>query len=107
MAGQLMKKVLLAVALALASVACAERGIQESSAPRAVYELSELDTIAQRFVDDEWVTGLAIALVQGDRIEIHGYGGATKAGAVPDAHTLFEIGSVTKPPADDDSGFRH
>ena len=91
---QLVKKMFLMVALA--SAACSGHDIHESAAPDAAYDLSELEAIAKRFVNDEWARGIAVALVKGERVEIRGYGMATEDGATPDAHTLFEIGSVTK-----------
>jgi CubicO group peptidase (beta-lactamase class C family) len=58
--------------------------------------MSEFETIANRFVDNGYAKGIAFALVRGDSVEIRGYGQANEDGAAPDAHTLFEIGSIAK-----------
>ena len=69
---RLVRNALLAVALV--SAACSWHDLPESAARDAGYDISELEAIAKRFVDDEWASGIAVAFVRGDRIEIRGYG---------------------------------
>jgi CubicO group peptidase (beta-lactamase class C family) len=78
--------------IALVPTACVGQGIQQD--PQ--FDVTEAEAMARRFVDDEWASGMVIAIVQDDQIEIRGYGKATEDGAAPDEHTLFELGSVAK-----------
>lgn len=84
------------LALALACAACATGGARKSPGPEAAYELSELQALVRPFVDYGYARGIAAAIVRDDGVQTYGYGKATEDGAAPDAHTLFEIGSVTK-----------
>jgi CubicO group peptidase (beta-lactamase class C family) len=56
-----------------------------------------VDTLLRPLADDEWVTGLAVAIVQDGEAQFYGYG--TTGGPTPmkpDADSIFEIGSITK-----------
>lgn len=56
-----------------------------------------VDALLQPLADDEWVTGLAVAIVQDGQTQFFGYGttGGPKP-VTPDADSVFEIGSITK-----------
>lgn len=75
--------------------ACAQSGMQLGD-PRALADLDAYVVAAMR----TWqVPGLAIAIVRGDSvIHVRGYGERTLGDAdAVDAHTVFPIGSATKP----------
>ncbi len=57
-----------------------------------------IDNAAMAHLQAEASGGLSIAVIDGDKTDMYFYGGNDKAGAgsKPDAHTLYEIGSITK-----------
>lgn len=93
----------LASAALAALAACGGSGAKQTEGPVADGSAdtrkfkAEVDALAQPLVDNEWIEGAAIALIDGDRIEYYGYGtvGGTRP-RTPDANTVFEIGSITK-----------
>ncbi|MBI3070685.1 MAG: serine hydrolase [Deltaproteobacteria bacterium] len=70
-----------------------EKGsLAESSSYRAT-----VDARASQLLNGQWVTGLAVGLVTPSGVETFGYGRVDAATSrVPDANTVFEIGSITK-----------
>jgi len=57
----------------------------------------EASSLVTRFVESGFADGVAVALISGDRVTLGGFGRSSDAGAPIDpAHTLFEVGSVTK-----------
>lgn len=57
----------------------------------------EVDQLAQSYVEGKHGVGLCIGVLQDDKTYFYGYGETAKgSGKVPDATTLFEIGSITK-----------
>ncbi len=60
-------------------------------------EPATLDALARPLVDDGWVYGLAIGLVNEKGTQIVGYGRVSEQNAAPPAgDTVFEIGSISK-----------
>src|SRR5688572_11080573 len=55
-----------------------------------------VDALTSPLIEGEWLEGVSIALVSEGSIETYGYGALRNGGQVPDARTLFEIGSITK-----------
>jgi CubicO group peptidase (beta-lactamase class C family) len=57
----------------------------------------KLDALAQPLVDNGWVYGLALGLINDQGTQTAGYGRLSESNdKVPDDDTLFEIGSITK-----------
>jgi D-alanyl-D-alanine-carboxypeptidase/D-alanyl-D-alanine-endopeptidase len=55
------------------------------------------DATAQSYVNSSKNKGLVIAIIDGKQLKIKGYGQLSKKNkAVPDAHTIFEIGAITE-----------
>lgn len=57
----------------------------------------KVDSAARAYVDQENTAGLSIGVLKDGKINTYGYGETTKGnGKLPDANTLFEIGSISK-----------
>jgi len=60
-------------------------------------EQAKLDALVRPWIDGKWLHGVSIGLINPQGTQTAGYGQTTDANPqVPDAHTLFEIGSVSK-----------
>src|ERR1700681_1818484 len=70
---------------------------QHSSAAELV-DSAKLDALVKPLVDNGWLHGAAIGLVNEKGTQIVGYGSRTSVadGDPPGADTVFEIGSVSK-----------
>ena len=91
---RLVKKALLVIALT--TVACSEHSVHQSAAPDVVHDISELETITNRFVDNGWAKGVVIALVQGARGARPMHGALrTRAGFLP--HDLARAWRPVRP----------
>lgn len=55
-----------------------------------------VDMLCRPLVDEGYAVGFVVGVVDGERELVRGYGAVSRGGAVPDATTLFEIGSVSK-----------
>lgn len=57
----------------------------------------KVDTLVSAFMENSGTVGLSVGILKGDSVTVYGYGETVKGnGKIPDAHTLFEIGSITK-----------
>jgi CubicO group peptidase (beta-lactamase class C family) len=77
----------LALSLLAALAACGPR--PESSRP-------QVDSLVEPLLRDGWTTAMVIGISRPQGDTVYGYGTIGPGGAVPGAHTIFEIGSVTK-----------
>ena len=65
--------------------------------PKSKNYKAEVDALAAKLIDGEWMVGVAVGLIHDGTVNYYGYGRASAdAKRAPDADTLFEIGSVTK-----------
>ncbi len=78
--------------LALATV-----GLLSNSSTNAADLASEIDRLAQPYVNSETVVGMSIGVIKGNRSAVRGYGRLSTGDAtVPDERTVYEIGSISK-----------
>ena len=57
----------------------------------------KVDTLVSAYMEKSGTVGLCLGILKGDSVVVYGYGETGKGnGRIPDAHTLFEIGSITK-----------
>lgn len=57
----------------------------------------QVDTAMHAYVVDNRSVGLSVGILRNDSLFVYGYGETAKNnGRIPDGHTLYEIGSVTK-----------
>jgi CubicO group peptidase (beta-lactamase class C family) len=83
-------------AVLFASVLSAQSEAQAK--PQTQLELAPLlDAFCQPVIDAEVAIGFVVGVIDGDRLEVRGYGKARlELDGAPDADTLFEIGSISK-----------
>lgn len=95
---------LIKVALAACFVACAptsetrgEVSAANLEAARSSAHAEAAASLANAFIGDQWSTGLAIGIVDGESFETYGFGRRSAEDAlVPNEDTVFEIGSISK-----------
>lgn len=57
----------------------------------------EVDTLARKYIQNSNTAGLSIGILKDGKTYTYGYGTTQKSnGVVPDANTIFEIGSISK-----------
>lgn len=62
----------------------------------ATTHAKQVTNLVKPLLDGAWTVGLVVGLVSAGGVEIYSFGRTRKGGPMPDADTLFEIGSVTK-----------
>jgi CubicO group peptidase (beta-lactamase class C family) len=68
-----------------------------TSNPRNTYLEQKIDSVARMYIQKGNTSGMSIGILQNGKISTYGYGETAKGnGKLPDANTLFEIGSITK-----------
>jgi D-alanyl-D-alanine-carboxypeptidase/D-alanyl-D-alanine-endopeptidase len=77
-------------------VAALDAGFGADGGAASSTRRAQLDALIQPLLDDEWLLGVSIALIDHGHVETHGFGATQAGGPAPDGQTLFEIGSVTK-----------
>jgi CubicO group peptidase (beta-lactamase class C family) len=69
----------------------------ERSSAESLVDTAKLDALAAPLVDGDWVQGAAVGLITEQGTQVIGYGRQSEADtSVPDADTVFEIGSISK-----------
>jgi CubicO group peptidase (beta-lactamase class C family) len=82
-------------------VSCTEQDVRSGARPAQIraetdWQWSVADLVAP-LIEDEWVVGLSIALIDRDRVEYLHHGRVSLASeAVPDRDTVYEVGSLSK-----------
>lgn len=57
----------------------------------------QVDSVARKYIQKSNTVGLSIGILKDGRMKTYGYGETSKgSGELPDANTIFEIGSITK-----------
>jgi len=68
-----------------------------ASTPELCEIMDAIDALATPLVDDGITVGMVIGIVRGDELCVRGYGEvALGSGVLPDAQTIYEIGSISK-----------
>jgi CubicO group peptidase (beta-lactamase class C family) len=88
-------RISLVLAATVATIGCS--GTSRTTPPPVTADPWRDQVAAQvkPYLDATIITGVAIAIVDGDRARVYGFGRAGNSDAAPGADTLFEIGNVT------------
>jgi CubicO group peptidase (beta-lactamase class C family) len=75
------------------------QSFEPATKDKVMAALPALETLAQRVVDEDEVPGLSIAVVYRDEVVyLKGFGvGEAGTGEAVDAHTVFQLASLSKP----------